>query len=138
MAVEALDVHNFQPHGFAANVARLEALGFGDPVGDDIDANLLEVVIYCLQGFGQRAYVAGRIELGSHLAFGAQRQEAQALLDSRFGFGIGDGRGLFGVGVQADKEVELIALFRNRVTPLFGFRSIVIFHFDLFSSLALQ
>ena len=43
--MQPLDVHDFQAHGLAADVARLEALGLCDLVGQDEDAHLLQFVI---------------------------------------------------------------------------------------------
>jgi hypothetical protein len=38
MAMKSLNVHDFEAHGLATDVARLEAFGFGDLVRDDVDA----------------------------------------------------------------------------------------------------
>ncbi len=113
--MKPFDVHNFEAHGLAADVARLEAFGFGDLVGDDIDTDLLKVVIDSLQRLCQRTHVARRIELRRHLPLGAKRQKAEALLHGGLGFRVGDGCRNIDAVVVADEKIELVAVFGNRV-----------------------
>ena len=50
-----------------------------------------------------------------HLAFGAELQKAQALLDGRLGLRIWDGRGDIDVVIQAHEEVQLVVFLGQRV-----------------------
>ena len=88
--MQPLDVHHFQAHGLAADVARLETLGLGDSVGDDVDADLFEVVVDGLQRLSERAHVAGLVEPLSHPALGALSQKTKATLGGLLGFRVRD------------------------------------------------
>lgn len=50
--VQPLDVHDVQAHGLAADVAGLKTLGLCDAFGDDVGANLLQVVVDDRQRLG--------------------------------------------------------------------------------------
>jgi hypothetical protein len=84
--VQPLDVHNLQPYCLAADISRFETLGLRDSIGNDIDADLFEVVIDGLQCLGQRTHVAGWVKLLRHLPLSTKRQEAEATFRSQFGF----------------------------------------------------
>ena len=91
MAVQPFDVHDFKTNGFSGDLPSLEALGFGDFIGQNKNPDLLETVVNFLNGDCQRKDVTRRIKLCSHLSFGAEAEKTYALLDRHPSIRIGNG-----------------------------------------------